>query len=59
MVLSFHYPSFEKQIFLIDFKILGVTLMCQVASMTVTYIGLAAIQLNPHMSDEICISLGL
>lgn len=32
--------------------------MCHAASMTVMYVGLATIQLNPNLSDDVCVGLG-
>jgi hypothetical protein len=33
--------------------------MCHVASMTVMYVGLGTIQLSHHLSDGICVGLGM
>lgn len=37
----------------------GVTVMCHAASMSVMYIGLATIQLNPYLPDDVCIGLAV
>ena len=36
----------------------GVTLMCHIASLTASYIGFAFIQLNPTLSDVVCVASG-